>query len=439
VGSGCQDATLIITVPGFDPEMDGGPASAQHLRAFVQISKHLLEPVKQRFGEHDVDALLRHFAQEWIATFGVVNRALFLAGAAANGSGPTGNPNMHPFTPDTDVLPPRQPNSSYRILTGTVNVNGNNLTPFVHGTDYAAVMSARMQLAEELTAVRRTLHGVRVEADCLRTKLAESEDDAAACRVEIQSLLDDRAKLTQAVTDLTIERDSLAKDCGNARASISQLTAQLESLRFTHASLRDQNVSLGRQLESIANSAVDFQREADAILQSLKDERDSYHKRSLRLSMDIAYTQAEAVEMANHDGCMEEGGLPYVPPTIESVPDPSVDIGPASFTGGALLQLARRVRAQATTKRITQSLIDEHFERGVPVKPVDSPLPPIIAQVLDEHTQPDYVAAVISSTLSLPRARFRDMYDLLRIEAGSPLEQDLTEAIKKALGIDFLP
>jgi hypothetical protein len=70
---------------------------------------------------------------------------------------------------------------------------------------------------------------------------------------------------------------------------------------------------------------------------------------------------------------------------------------------------------------------------------VDRPLPPIITQVLDEHTQPDYVAAVISSTLSLSRACFRDKYDLLRIEAGSPLEQDLTEVIKKALGINFLP
>jgi hypothetical protein len=61
--------------------------------------------------------------------------------------------------------------------------------------------------------------------------------------------------------------------------------------------------------------------------------------------MDVAYTQAEAIEMANHDSCMDEGGPPYVPPAIETVSDPSVDIGLAFFAGGALLQLACRVRA----------------------------------------------------------------------------------------------
>jgi hypothetical protein len=410
---------LIITVPGFDPDMPHGPASAQHLRAFVQISEHLLKPARQRFGEREIDCLLCHFAQEWISTFGVVNRAIFLAGAKANGTDIAGDPTkIRPFAPDTEDLPPRQPKSSYRILTGTVNVNGNNLKPFVHGIEFDSVNAARNQLRAELANIRRTLHEVRVEADCLRTKLAESEDNATALGGEILSLLEDRDKLTQAVTDLTFERDSL---------------------RSTQANLREQNVSLGHQLESIANSAVDFQREADAILNSLREERDSYHLRSLRLSLDVAQTQAEVIELANHGPCMAEGGPPYSPPTVEAIPDPSVDIAPASFAGGALLQLARRVRTQATAKRITQSHIDEHFERGVPVKPVDRPLPAIIAKVLDEHKQPEHIAAVVSSTLSLPRARFRDMYNLLRIEADSPLEQSLTEAIKKALGIDFLP
>jgi hypothetical protein len=258
VGSGCQDVTLIITVLGFDPEMDDGPASAQHLRAFVQISEHLLEPIKQRFGEHDVDALLRHFAQEWMVTFGVINCALFLAGATANGLGPTDNLNIRPFTPDTDVLPPCQPNSSYCILTSTVNVNGNSLMSFVHGAEHAPVMSAQIKLAEELTTVCRTLHGVCIEPDCLRTKLTESEDNAPACQVEIHSLLDDRAKLTQDVANLTTKHNSLANDCNNTWASIFQLTTQLESLHFTHANLCDQNVSLGHQLKFIANSTVGF-------------------------------------------------------------------------------------------------------------------------------------------------------------------------------------
>jgi hypothetical protein len=69
---------------------------------------------------------------------------------------------------------------------------------------------------------------------------------------------------------------------------------------------------------------------------------------------------------------------------------------------------------------------------------VDSPLPDIVAKVLAAHKQPDYVTNVVSSALSLPNAHFGDMFTLLYIQLGSLLEQELTIALKEALGIEFL-
>jgi hypothetical protein len=71
--TGCHDATLIITIPGINPGMSDGPASSQHLRAFIQLPEDLLPDVEARFGAENVAAMICHFAQKWMDTFSVVN------------------------------------------------------------------------------------------------------------------------------------------------------------------------------------------------------------------------------------------------------------------------------------------------------------------------------------------------------------------------------
>jgi hypothetical protein len=447
--TGCHDATLIITVPAVDPDMSNGPASSQYLRAFVQLPEDLLADVEARFGADNVAAMIRHFTQKWTDTFGVVNRERYIAGARQNGSTAFDEPPTGPFSPNAEPLPPREPKSSYRILVGRHNDDGNDLSPCVSGLQFAAVSAARGQIQNKLVAVGDTLSSTREELDVLHVKLADSEDDAAACRVEIGALVDDKRRLLSdchalrtELEAVTIERTALIDEQHTMRASFAKLNTQFNIARSTNRNLREENKALGLQLEALANSATQFHHEATMVIADLQGEVKKFHGRCIDLVQEVLHGQGESWEMSIHEGCASEGGPPYSPNPVASVTSPNVDIDAASIAGGALMQLACHVQAASQALKpsiITKAELDEFFEPGVPLKPVDSPLPAVVADVLASHKQPDYVGNVVSSTLSLPHARFRDMYTLLRIKSGSPLEQDLTEALKRALGIDFLP
>jgi predicted nucleic acid-binding Zn-ribbon protein len=443
VTTGCHDATIVITVPGHDPDMTEGPASSQHLRAFLQLPEHLLEGVNRRFGEQNVAAMLRLLAQTWIATFGVVNRERFLAGARENGSPSRSNPNAAPFKADTQDLPPLQPDSAYRVINGIYNDHGNDLTPFVHGQDYVALVAARSQLLQDLTAVHKTLHATRNEVEGLSVQLREAEDEAGACHAKISSLVGDKTKLTEAADALRLELAAIHTERDSAQQSLAELTAQFNTLTLSYTTLHEQNKFMAQQLESLANCATEFHRETSAVIEHLQEKIQSLHECGTNLSSEVSYCQGEIYELVSEESSEatedSEDEPGYVPTPIPAIPTPNVDVTSVSIVGGALLQLARRVRSQAAAKTIRQADLDEHFERGVPWKAVESPLPALVAEVLAAHKQPDFVAAVINSTLSLPHASYKDMYTLLRIETGSCLERDLTVALKQVLGIDFLP
>jgi hypothetical protein len=448
--TGCHDATLIITVPAVNPDMTDGLASSQYLRAFVQLPEDLLAAVEARFGVDNVAAMIHHFAQKWTDTFGIVNHEHYIAGARENGSSAFNTQSSSgPFPPDAERLPPRKPQSSYCILVGGHNDDGNDLTPVVSGQAFTALTTARRQLQDKLATVSNTLSSTREELDVLSIKLADSEDDAAACRVEIGALVDDKRRLlsdSQALrTELeavTIECTALVNERDIIQASLAKLNVQFAVARSTNQNLREENKALDSQLEVLANSATRFHHKASTVIVALQDEVKKVHERCVELFCEVLNSQGESYEMASHEVCCAEGGPDYSPTPVALVSAPNVDIDSASIAGGALMQLARHVQAASRASKptvITKAELNQFFEPGVPLKPVDRPLPAIVANVLASYNQPEYVANVVSSTLSLPHTRFRDMYTLLRIQSGSPLEQDLTEVLKQALGIDFLP
>ena len=99
------------------------------------------------------------------------------------------------------------------------------------------------------------------------------------------------------------------------------------------------------------------------------------------------------------------------------------------------MQLARTIRTQRTMT-LSDPDIDPVFESQVPFA---APIPEIVAQVLADHNQPQHVINLIASNLSLRRPMFSETFKLLQINPMSPLGQDLTEALKRVLGIENLP
>jgi hypothetical protein len=435
--------------------MATGPATPQHLRAFVQVFKELLEDANARFGRDNVASMLRHVVQLWTSSFGMVNRLRFLRGAADNGTALLSDTPVEPFPLDSRNLPHRHHQTTYRVLNGRPNTPGANFTPCADGAAYEAVCQDRKSLSQKLAETRRTLSVTREQAErmrnevqLLKVKVEEAVDDAAACRIEINSLVQERGELRNEKAVLVAERDALlaerqawlakrailtgGADLQERDDQIARLSMQVKIAKTTCQNLRADVKATGEQLEAITNLSLQFHTAANATIKDLQSQLADSYTKNVDLANEVNFCKGELHELAEHPPNKEEDSVPYIPCPASPGPTPDVDFSAMSFAGGALMQLARTIRTQMT---LSDPDIDPIFESQATFA---APIPEIVAQVLADHNQPQHVINLIASNLSLCSPMFSETFKLLRINPVSPLGQDLTEALKHVLGVENL-
>jgi predicted nucleic acid-binding Zn-ribbon protein len=442
--------------------MPDGPASPQHLRAFVQVDENLRHDANVRFGQDNVSSMLRHITQLWTASFGVVNRQRFTEGAERNGIVVVSDDPVEPFPQDTAEFPPRHGNTTYHVLNGRANVHGNDFSPCVHPIDFKAVRAARMQLSAELAKTRRTLQAVRADLDAANTniedckaKTQDAYEEAAACRSEINSLIHQRDDLSDKCKALMEERDALLTerqalsaerdnllsstndfDYAILKAHVKQLTVQYQTAKGTCHTLRDELKRAGQQLESVANLATQFHAEASAAVTRLQGEVVSVHAKNAELVSQIHFFQGDLYEMSIHEPNKQEGGPAYPISPVPTLPAANTDTTSFSTAASALMQVTRTVSARSTD---TPSFTDPEVEPRYGPPPLAAALPDIVAEVLSNHNQPEAVFNLVASTLTLAHPKFSDMFTLLKVSPTSPFGQDLMDALKSYLDVRMLP
>jgi chromosome segregation ATPase len=100
---------------------------------------------------------------------------------------------------------------------------------------------AHKEIVHKLYGVCDTLASTRDELDTLRIKLADAEDDVAACHVEITALVDNKHKLSSDCKTLcadleavTAECTTLIDECDIIKQSLAKLSAQFSVAHTTN-------------------------------------------------------------------------------------------------------------------------------------------------------------------------------------------------------------
>jgi predicted nucleic acid-binding Zn-ribbon protein len=437
--------------------MREGPASPQYLRAFVQVDEGLRKDANARFGQENVSSMLRHIIQLWTSSFGVVNRQCFIEGAKKNGTSVVSGVDVEPFSKDMEDLPPRLGNTTYHILNGHIYEHEYDLSPCAHPLDLKAARAARMQLSAELAKTCCTLQATWADLDAAntnidkhKTRLQDAYEEAAACRVEINSLVAQRDDLSDKYKAVMDERDALLAKCqallteresrlashaeyDSLKMQVVRLTVQFNTAKTNCHTLGDKLQRTGHKLESITNLATQFHAEAGATIACLQSEVTSVHAKNEELVSQINFFQGDLYEMSIHPPNKQEGGPAYPINPIPNLLALNVNTNNFSFTANALMQATYAVRAQGTS--FTAPEIEPRY--GPP--PLAAALPNIVAAVLSNHNQPESVLNLVASTLTLAHPNFSDMFTLLKVSPSSPFGQDLTEALKIYLNVQLLP